>query len=195
VSSNARPNKDTALALPEKLRFEGPFPFVPPVESAWELARFSHPGVYLFTVRVGESFRVLYVGQGKSVSGRLRGHIEKYLAGNYWLYAAADLMAGKRTTAWTPGQAAEVIASKVSDLHSALRQTLPLLEVFVGVSDMSKSELCRVESALILALRESPKANEFLENHRLSIAYGDAKAELGLESDWPIFGLPPKVLV
>ena len=94
-----------------------------------------------------------------------------------------------------PGKAAEVIASKVSDLQSALRQTLPLLEVFEGVSDMSKSELCLVESALILALRESPKANEFLENHHLSIAYGGAKAELGLESDWPIFGLPSKVLV
>jgi hypothetical protein len=177
------------MPIPATLHFEGPFPLLPPLGSPWEISRFVTPGIYLFTVKVGKAYRILYVGEADHVANRLREHIEKYLSGNYWLYQAEDLQKGVRTPVWKPGQPAEITALHITDLHAALAQSLPQFVIFVARADLNKTELRRVESGIILLLRENLEANVFLENYRLSVAHGGTKEELRIVSDVVLYGL------
>lgn len=195
MKSDVRPQERAFRPIPANLHFEGPFPLLPTLESSWELSRFVTPGIYLFTVKVQESYRVLYVGEADQVANRLRKHIENYLSGNYQLYQAEDLQKGVLTPAWKPGNPAEITASRIAELHAALTQSFPQFIIFVASADLNKTERRRVESGIILQLHEDLDANAFLENYRLSTAYSGIKQELYIDSGVALYGLGNRLQV
>jgi hypothetical protein len=182
------------MSLPPKIIFKGPYPFVVSQGSDWELSKFGGPGVYLFTVRVGGIYQILYVGEGISVANRMCTHLERYLSGNYWLYSAKDLGSGNRVPIWKPEGDVSKVAQTLPMLYDGLSQTLPLLNIFVAETSADKPELRRIESAIYLALQANSESKGFLENLRPSVVYRGEKQIVRVEADSSLLALPSSLL-
>ena len=172
------------------INFEGPFPLQPHEDGQWELGTTGDcAGVYLFTVKCGDSFRIFYVGEARNIRKRMREHLTAYLAGRYWMYSATGLLAGRLDKVWEPRADTEYTLAHLLAHRSALAEMMPVVSIFVAKLDGDQSLRWRVESEIIHRLRGDIYTAAFLENHRLSIAKHDNEICYPLVASEHLYGL------
>lgn len=182
--------------IPSDLVFNGPFALWPDEAGHWPVEEAAAgPGVYLLTVKVGSQDRAYYIGEAEHIGNRLREHLSSYLAGQYWLYSASSLREGRLEPSWKPPLKAEQVLHQLAVHHAALREMLPLVNVYVARMERPRADRQRVESAMISALRQHQHANVFLENERLSVLVREGQVPVGVHGCSQVLGIPEVLLV
>lgn len=177
--------------VPDSVVLAGPLPIWPDSMGFWAMAtEANQPGVYLLTVPVSDSYRILYVGEAGNMADRIRQHIASYLSGEYLMYDGNLLSQGVLKPLWVPSGEVEMTLSKLDEHRSLVVQMLQQVQVFFAVLPATaKRGLQRIESAIIRALRDSDAKN-FLENRRLSIGEAPSATPVQIECKSSLFGLP-----
>jgi hypothetical protein len=178
--------------FPDEITFIGPLDLCPDDSDHWEIEEIAAGhGVYLFTVEVNGSYRILYVGEGEHIAKRIREHLSSYLSGKYTMYDSALLREGKRRRVeGYPCLKTENVLLKVNEHRNSLVAMLQLVRIFVCRIDCGKPTLRRLESAIIRTLRENHEANEFIENDRLSVdIQSDQRREIRVGGAERLFAL------
>ena len=81
---------------PKELHFEGPFSFLPSMDHTKFIPDKlpEKSGIYLWTVELQQGYLVNYVGSTSSFSERVSQHLDKFLAGRYWVYDSVLFSSG-----------------------------------------------------------------------------------------------------
>ncbi|MEO1203780.1 MAG: hypothetical protein AAFX10_13790, partial [Pseudomonadota bacterium] len=178
----------------------GPFGLIPTDSRTWiaENPQALKPGVYLWTVRVEDEYRVHYVGMStNSMTVRSLEHLSASFGVNP-VYKPDELRRGRK---------GEFLFCRGEDEWDDVRDgVLPEtieyireIQIFIAPIDVSnfaqygKCELERIESALINMIRESEsRRRPFLVNSRRSrvVSDPDIRVDISLPViDCPLFGI------
>ena len=177
--------------VPAFLDFRGPFPLWPEDKDHWTPGQAAAcPGISLFTVKVRGQHRIYYVGEANHIADRLREHLTFYLAGKYLIYDPVALGNGELVRVWVPSTDTEHTLACLEEHRQKLTAMLGLVNIFFAEVHADTTVLCRLESALIRALRRNEEAKKFLENSRLSVARYDDHVLVEVRSASTLFAVP-----
>lgn len=177
--------------------WDGPYSFIPTAGIPWmyESIVAKTAGVYLWTVRKDDEFLVNYVGVGiSSMLMRQEQHITLYLHGDYTFYDSKDLSKGKKREVYNAATGYKEFFRQLEYYQAEVRkQLLAMSVVFAPFEGSDASQLIRIESALISALRECDEVTvDFLDNARLSkkLAPHERDLSVKIEGAGSLRGIP-----
>jgi hypothetical protein len=158
--------------IPHELRWQGPAGFwdLPDCPSVFTSEDARGSGVYLWSVRVGDVHRVLYVEAAAHMGQSLQEHACAYLTGRYWLYDDDALGKGRRETVETPLPHVDGLLARYEELGPRIHRQLASLRIFYAPVAADHATLVRLESGLVKQLLEHSEATrDFVVNEHLAI--------------------------
>lgn len=181
-------------------KWYGPFRMIPMPSCTWvaEVPEALKPGLYLWTVRVGDEYRVHYVGMStNSITARTMEHLSRSFGVNTVNNPESLRQGVKDDYLFYPGR--HKWEDVCENILPSIIKYLEEIRLFIAPIDVNtlgnygKHELERVESALISMVRNYESGGSpFLTNNRLSrvVTNPDIKVNIALpEIDRKIAGL------
>jgi hypothetical protein len=201
--------KPGEVIMETELQWKGPYCFWPTqiCKSVFRSEYAKSPGLYLWTVKIGEAFLTNYVGiSGKSIRDRLVEHVSKFLGGDYNVYDPSVFSQGKKKSIFLPVSSSKDFPKeykvdfleRLPDLASKVFDMLESIRLFVGPLRVEKRLLERIESAIIKDIRkaEDKTVAEFIDNKRVSPRRPSEKEIVVLtKSHLPLLGLSDRLVV
>lgn len=160
-----RSNAQTPKIL--TVKFDGPHPAYSETKDVLaDCASRKQGGIYLWAIRVGESFRVTHIGQtSTSFYHRMKEHIINTLGGNYRISDADALKRGEPKVLWDglwregTRERLPAFLSNSSKLFEAAKENLKLEKIFVAPIDVEDRMRRRIEGAIANEIRKNKEAS------------------------------------
>jgi hypothetical protein len=153
------------------LKWEGPFYFqnIHTDKSIFEAPISQQKGVYLWTVRKDEHCLINYVGiTAKSFYERFMKHIEDMYCGKSSIYDIELLQKGIKKPYYIPTGSVLDFAKVHKEIAPIINDYLNLFSIFLLPIESSKNVLERIESAIIISLKNNNNVSSFLDNYKPS---------------------------
>lgn len=152
------------------LKFLGPFNLYSETNGILDgCAEKDASGIYLWAVKVGDKYRVTYIGEtGTSFYQRTKEHIIQTLGGNYRVCNVIEMQQGIQKVIWnglwrvgTRDKLPEFL-NRYEELAPSIKAYLQSQVVFVAVTGCDHLLRKRIEGAIALSLRSNSIASSLL---------------------------------
>lgn len=184
--------------MAESITFGGPYSFFPNSEneSIFSCSENYYNGIYLWTIKVENGYKVYYVGIAiNSFINRFLSHLNLYYDGSYTIHDPNILQKSEKQILYSPSNnESKTINHYSKDLFVFLNS----LSIFIGPIDKNKETLEKIESTIITDLKSYEKQNGFqiLDNMRLSRSLSkDPSEEYKINITENILGLKSIILI
>uniref|UniRef100_A0A7V2ZIF9 GIY-YIG domain-containing protein n=1 Tax=Ignavibacterium album TaxID=591197 RepID=A0A7V2ZIF9_9BACT len=153
------------------LKWEGPFYFqnIRADKSVFESPISQQKGIYLWAVKKDEHYLINYVGiTSKSFNERFMKHIEDMYCGKSIIYDFELLQKGNKKPIYIPTGSVLDFAKIHKEIAPIINDYLNLFSLFLLPIKSSKNVLERIESAIIINLKNNSNVSSFLDNYKPS---------------------------
>lgn len=156
------------------------------------------PGIYFWTVKVGEEYLINYVGiSANSIRERIVQHIKFSLSGDYTIYDPNLLQSGVLDIVYTPNSNYNLFLLNIEANRNNIIANLKLFKIFYVTLDESKYLLELIESEIIQSIRiGNSKSKLFLSNYKLSrLKDENQNINIKFSTEYSLNGLPSKLIL
>lgn len=149
------------------VKFDGPYPAYSETHDILADCKCrKQGGVYLWAIRVGDSFRITHIGQtGTSLYQRMKEHIINSLGGNYRISDSESLARGESKILWDglwrEGRR-ECLSEFLKDstrLFEEVKRNLKLEQIFIAPLDVEDRMRRRIEGGIAKQIRKDKTAS------------------------------------
>ena len=160
------------MEAPIDIIWQGPYTLLADstLPSILDCSDAAHPGIYLWTIPLGDCYLINYVGiSSDNVANRQIHHLKEHMSGSYLVYDPDALARGVKDEIYGPADGFDKFISLIEADAGRVISHLRCFSIFFAKLKLSKVELERIESAIIEALRAHGDVVEsFLDNRRIS---------------------------
>ena len=168
------------MAIAIVLNWQGPFRCVEANKTGLPK---NEPGVYLWTVLVGEKYLVNYVGESATVVSRWSSQVRDVLGGRSRVFNPDKLQTGELDELYRDNGGSHNLAALSPSVVQAAFDNIRVSSLFFAPLGDEKTVRLSVESGIISEIRKSESARGILTNGGALIE--EAARKVDVTSKWP----------